>query len=312
MATLPFQTGSNFCNVPAFSREPIAILGAPFDSGTSYRSGARMAPAAIRRISQALTDGTHELFPMDLAQWVGDAGNAGMATGNTERAINELQSAHHQLLSQGAHVITLGGDHTITLATLASINQTRGPVGVLHFDAHPDTWSSHFGEPVGHGTWLRTAIEQGLVDPAKVVSVGVRSPCDRHTREWLGQQGGTTISARSAMGYMPQTMSDVLKSSLAGSTPIYLSLDIDCLDPAYAPGTGTPETGGLTTMWLGETLDKLFYQSWGLIQWAGMDLVEVAPAYDHSEITSLAAATFVWQYASMMAAHFKLNPTQKS
>ena len=304
--------GRNFCNVPNFVDQPIAILGAPFDSGTSYRSGARMGPDAIRDSSLSLTDGTHELFPLKLEQWAGDAGNCRMATGNTTEAINQLEQAHLRLFKAGAHVITLGGDHTITLGVLTSVSSQLGPVGVLHFDAHPDTWSSHFGEPTGHGTWLRTAVERGLVDPTKVVSVGVRSPCDRETREWLRSQGGTTISARGAMGYMPHTMGNVLQSTLAGSTPVYLSIDIDCLDPAHAPGTGTPETGGLTSLWLGETLDQLFYQSWGLIKWAGMDIVEVAPAYDHSSITSLAAATCVWQYASMMAAHFKLNPVTNS
>jgi agmatinase len=178
---------------------------------------------------------------------------------------------------------------------------------VLHFDAHCDTWADHFGETHGHGTWLRNAIEEQLVDPTQVLSVGLRSPVDTATRCWLTEQGGINWSARTAANLSPVQMSRSIQNILHKQMPVYLTLDIDCLDPAHAPGTGTPEIGGLTTMWLTEVLDLVFQSK---MNWVGMDVVEVSPAHDHSQITALAAATFVWQYLSMQS--YRLSQTGRS
>lgn len=295
MMHMPFQYGTtrNFCAVPNYATQEFVILGAPVDCATTFRSGARMGPNAIRDASMMLTDGVHERYPVELGNWVGDAGDIPIPSGNTSKALEIIKDHYYGFLRNDKHVITLGGDHGITDAILRTLRAKHGKVAVVHFDAHCDTWSMHFSQLKGHGTWLYYAIEDDLISPNHTISIGIRSPADKESRELLQKRGGTTMSAKQAMKHDPAVMASIIKTKV-GDLPAYLTLDIDCLDPAYAPGTGTPEIGGLSTMWLGELLDEL--QS---INWVGMDCVEVNPAYDHAQITSLAAATFVWQYLSM-------------
>lgn len=292
---MPFQSGNNrnFCLVPRYESQPYAIIGAPVDCATTFRSGARHGPNAIRDASMMLTDGVCEAYPVDITRHTGDAGDMPLPSGYTERMVETVKESVLGL--GGSHVIMLGGDHSVTYGALAAHRSRPGsaPLPLVHFDAHCDTWQDHFGTPFGHGNWLRRAVDEGLVDASRTISIGVRSPADTASRNFLVAKGGTTLSARSAMRHSPKMMSDVILSKVGGS-PCYLSIDIDCLDPAHAPGTGTPEIGGLTTIWLLEVLENL-----GRVNWMGMDCVEVAPAYDHSQITALAAATIVWQYLSM-------------
>jgi agmatinase len=298
MLKLPYQLRRSFCAVPEHTTEKIVVAGASFDGATSFRSGSRMGPHAIRDASLMLTDGVHEKFPVDITQTVADVGDWVIGTHNMDMVLTQIEDQHQQLALQGIHVVTLGGDHSITLGILRSLYKIHGKMAVLHFDAHCDTWLDHFGETYGHGTWLRNVIQEQLVDPSQVLSVGLRSPVDSQTRAWLTQQGGHNMSARTAANLTPVQMSQWIQDKLPGNIPVYLSLDIDCLDPAHAPGTGTPEIGGLTTMWLSSVLDNVFSTH---MPWVGMDMVEVAPAYDHGQITALAAATFVWQYLSMLS-----------
>lgn len=296
MTHMPFQYGKtrNFAGVPHFSDQEFVVIGAPVDCATTFRSGARFGPNAIRDASMMLTDGYHELYPVDLTDHVGDAGDISLPSGYTEQMLVDVSTVMRELA--GRHVVVLGGDHGITQGILRSLWAGEGPsdLALVHFDAHCDTWNGHFGMPHGHGTWLSGAINEGLIDPEHTISVGIRSPADQDSRMFLQNHGGTTISARSAMSTSPHIMRDIIRAKV-GDRPAYLSIDIDCLDPAYAPGTGTPEIGGLTTMWLQEVLEGL-----DDIQWIGMDCVEVSPPFDHSSITSLAAATLVWQYLSMV------------
>jgi agmatinase len=289
---LPFQNFPTFCNVGT-ALKPYAVVGAPTDAATSFRSGARMGPNAIRAISLMITDGQHELFPIDLTQTVCDVGNISLTSGNTIRMLQEVEMAMDRL--KGMHCVTLGGDHLITLGILRSIAKRHRDLAVLHFDAHCDTWDNHFGEPFGHGTWLYNAVCEKLIDPTHTISIGIRSPADQNSREFLSKCGGRTFSAQRAMKWSPLAMHEIIKSTV-GDRAVYLSLDIDCLDPAFAPGTGTPEIAGLTTVWMRELLDLCKD-----INFVGMDCVEVSPPYDHSDITSLAAATFCWQYLSMVS-----------
>lgn len=290
---LPFQmSGSTFCDVSQTTEQSIAVIGAPVDSGTSMRSGARDAPILIRQVSRMLTDGLYPTYPYDISQWVQDLGNIDLPSGNTIGMLDKLTEVFDKLKFK--NVATLGGDHTITLGILRSLVKTHGQLSIVHFDAHCDTWMSHFGQPYGHGTWLYHAINEKLVDPNHTISIGVRSPVDKITKEFLTDNGGTTISARNAMKYPPDHIASIIRTKIHDKLPCYLSLDIDCLDPAFAPGTGTPEIGGLTSIWLLEVLDNL-----STINWIGMDCVEVSPQYDRSDITCLAAATFVLQYLSM-------------
>lgn len=291
--TLPFQlTGSTFCDISSTKEQSLAVIGAPFDGGTSMRSGTRDAPISIRQVSRMLTDGVYPTYPYDIKQWVQDLGNIELPTGDTIATLVKLEETFDKLKLQ--NVATLGGDHTITLGILRSLAKTYGPVSIVHFDAHCDTWTDHFGQLYGHGSWLYHAINEKLVDPNRTISIGIRSPVDKITKEFLSTHGGTTMSARTAMKYLPEHIASIIRTKVGDKNPCYLSLDIDCLDPAFAPGTGTPEIGGLTSIWLLEVLDNLLP-----ITWVGMDCVEVSPPYDYSNITSLAAATFVLQYLSM-------------
>lgn len=293
---LPYQYGTtrNFCGVPNYINQNFVVIGAPVDCATTFRSGARMGPNAIRDASMMLTDGEHEQFPVNLQLHVGDAGDMALPSGNTVVMLKEVENSIASFSNK--HVVTLGGDHTITAGILRAHKLKHDKIAVVHFDAHCDTWSTHFGEPHGHGTWMYDAITENLIVPQHTISIGIRSPADKNSREFLKNHGGRTVSARTAMTYPIKSFASLIKNQV-GDLPTYLSLDIDCLDPAHAPGTGTPEIGGLTTAWMCELLENL--QD---ITWIGMDCVEVNPAYDQGQITALAAATFVWQYLSMIVA----------
>ena len=192
----------------------------------------------------------------------------------------------------------LGGDHSVTLSLLRAYRAQLGqPLAVIHFDAHCDTWTDHFGEPSGHGTWVHEAFKKGLVVPACFTQLGIRSAGVRAARDYVRDQGGQIFTARDLRGLeSPAQLAPVLqavRSRLAahGQPPLYLRLDIDCLDPAFAPGTGTPEPGGLSSNQVLTLLEEL-----AALPFVGMDCVEVAPPYDHAELTSNIAATFVWTY----------------
>jgi agmatinase len=189
--------------------------------------------------------------------------------------------------------VFLGGDHSVTLPLLRAAKAQFGELALIHFDAHCDTWTDHFGEPSGHGTWTYEAITEGLVSPQHTVQIGFRSSGDRAAREYVQDQGGLIFTARHLRGLDGAALAPVVTQirERIGSRPCYLTLDIDCLDPAFAPGTGTPEPGGLTSSQVLTLLEDL-----STLNMVGMDCVEVAPAYDHAELTSLAAATFVWTY----------------
>lgn len=236
--------------------QPFVVVGAPVDCATTFRSGSRMGPNSIRDASMMLTDGVNERYPVSLTDMVGDAGDMAIPSGHDDRARDEIQRSIGSFA--GKHVVTLGGHHGITYPILQGLSRSwiSKEIAVVHFDAHCDTWKDHFGTPHGHGTWMYHAIEDNLIDPYHTISIGIRSPADRFSRNYLETSGGTTISARKAMRCSPRMMADVIFAKV-GDRPAYLSLDIDCLDPAYAPGTGTPEIGGLTSMWLMEVIEEL-------------------------------------------------------
>jgi agmatinase len=274
-----------------------AVAGVPFDGAVTNRPGARFGPAAIRAASRMLCDAIHPLFGCSPQEALVDFGDLALPVTSLAQQRDALQTAAVQLLG-AHHVCWLGGDHSITLPILRA-HRTRagGPLAVVHLDAHCDTWSDHFGEPSGHGTWMREAIQERLVIPEATVQIGIRSPAAVETREFVQRAGGRVISARELRGReSAEQLASVIDEVRArvdriDRPPVYLTLDIDCLDPAFAPGTGTPEAGGLTTAQVLSLLEAL-----PDLNWVGMDCVEVAPPYDHADITSLAAATFVWTY----------------
>jgi agmatinase len=283
--------------LPAGERADVAILGAPFDSGVSYRPGARFAPAAVREASKLLRPYHPGLdFSPFQAVQVADAGDISINPFHLEEAMSQIEAHSEELVRAGAKLVTIGGDHTIALPLLRTMARRHGPVALLHFDAHLDTWDTYFGAPYTHGTPFRRAFEEGILDSSAVSHVGTRGP--------LYSKQDLTDDKR--MGFGIVTSADVMRQGVdavtqalrerVGSRPLYVSIDIDVLDPAHAPGTGTPEAGGMTSRELLEILRGL--DGLNLI---GADVVEVAPAYDHAEITSVAAAHVAYDLVTLLA-----------
>ncbi len=272
---------------------PICIAGIPLDIGTTDRAGARFGPVAIRQASRMLTDGDHP------AHWVNPAALPLADIGNFAIALGDLAKSFTLIEEQAtrvAHLIALGGEHGITLPLLRALAKRQGAVALVHFDAHVDTWPDNFGQTFAHGTVFYHAIREGLVKPQHMVQVGIRSPVERAVHDWTVEQGVTILPAMNVHEQGPAAIAEQIRG-IVGDGPVYLSFDIDALDPAFAPGTGTPEVGGLTSWQAQAILRRL-----GGLQFVGMDLVEVSPPYDVAETTALAGATMVWEYLSLLAA----------
>jgi len=298
MSGFAFLSNNAFLKAPAASATtPYAVAGIAWDGSVTNRPGARFGPRAIRQASHMLCDAIHPLFDVSPAGRLGDAGDLPLP--NTSLvAMREAMQPHVARLIRAHHMAWLGGDHSITLPLLRAYRRWLGrPLAVIHFDAHCDTWEDHFGEPSGHGTWVYEAMREGLVVRECFTQLGIRSAGVREARDYVRDQGGLIFTARALRGLdSPAQLAPVLaaiRERLAahGDPPVYLSLDIDCLDPAFAPGTGTPEPGGMSTNQVLSVLEEL-----ADLPLIGMDCVEVAPPYDHAELTSQAAAHFVWTY----------------
>jgi agmatinase len=297
MTAFAFQSDTGFVKSGPAADHPFAVAGIAWDGSTTNRPGARFGPRAIRQASHMLCDAVHPLFDVTPVGVLGDAGDLPLP--NTSlAAMREAMRPLAEALIRRHHMVWLGGDHSITLPLLRAYRRWLGvPLAVVHFDAHCDTWRDHFGEPSGHGTWVHEAIEEGLVVRECFTQLGIRSAGERSAREYVRDQGGLIHTARDLRGLeSPAQLAPVLaqigeRLHAHGQPPLYLSLDIDCLDPAFAPGTGTPEPGGLSTNQVLSLLEGLAAH-----RCVGMDCVEVAPAYDHAELTSYAAASFVWTY----------------
>jgi agmatinase len=275
-------------------RDPDAayvVAGIPMDIGTTNRAGTREGPAAIRRASRMLTDGEHpEHWIEPAAMAIADIGDFDLALGDIPATLVAIQTQAERI----GHLIALGGEHGITLPLLRALTQRLGhPVALVHFDAHIDTWPDNFGQAYAHGSPFYHALEEGLVDPRRMIQIGIRSPVQKTVMDWTLSRGVTVLSAQDVHASSPTAVAARIQE-VVGDGPAYLSFDIDALDPAFAPGTGTPEIGGLTS-WQVQAILRRLRQ----VRFAGMDVVEVAPAYDVSEITALAAATLVWEYLAL-------------
>ena len=298
MSSFAFLSNNAFIKAPPASPDtPYAVAGIAWDGAVTNRPGARFGPRAIREASHMLCDATHPHFDVSPAGRLGDAGDLLLPNTSLE-AMRAAMVPQVERLIRAHHMCWLGGDHSITLPLLRAYRAHLGrPLAVIHFDAHCDTWEDHFGEPSGHGTWVCEALQEGLVVPECFTQLGIRSAGLREARDHVRDQGGQIFTARALRGLeSPAQLAPVLgaiRERLAafGHPPVYLSLDIDCLDPAFAPGTGTPEPGGMSTNQVLSVLEELVD-----LPLVGMDCVEVAPAYDHAELTSQAAAHFVWTY----------------
>ena len=277
------------CAAPAESAD-FCIAGIPFDLGTTNRSGTREGPAAVRRASRMLADGANPVGWVDpQALSVADLGDFTLALGDIAASLELIERQAAPI----GHLLAIGGDHTVTLALLRALTKRIGPVGLIHFDAHMDTWPDNFGQALAHGSPFFHALEEGLVDPRRMVQVGIRSPMPRAVHDWTVARGVTVITAEDVHIQGPARVAERIRAVI-GAQASYLSFDIDAIDPGQAPGTGTPEIGGLFTWQVMAILQRL-----AGLRLVGMDVVEVAPAYDVAEITALAAATILWQYLTL-------------
>jgi agmatinase len=292
-----FAGPATFARLPRLDeveRADVAVVGVPFDTGVSYRPGARFGPAAVREASRLLRPyhPALDVSPFERAQVV-DAGDIAANPFDLGAAIEGIEGGADSI---DAKLVAIGGDHTIALPLLRSVARKHGPVALLHFDAHLDTWDTYFGAEYTHGTPFRRAVEEGLLDTEAVSHVGIRGPL----------YGKKDLEDDRRLGFGILTAAHVLRRGLdevigvlrqrIGDRPLYVSVDVDVLDPAHAPGTGTPEAGGLTSRELLEILRGLAGANL-----VGADVVEVAPAYDHAEITSIAASHVAYDLVSLLA-----------
>ncbi|MGL4767561.1 MAG: agmatinase [Formosimonas sp.] len=302
-----YHSNHTFLAVPHGLRDkPFAVAGVPYDGAVTNRPGARFGPSAIRSASTMLCDGTHPYFDVSPFAHLCDLGDLYLPNTSIDGMRASLAEQIPTMIA-AYHMCWLGGDHSITLGLLRAYRAHYGqPLAVLHFDAHCDTWNTHFDEPSGHGTWVYEAIQEGLVDAESFVQIGIRSAGVREARDYVREQGGVIYTARDmrgleTLGELAEVLHTIEQRMSAKGLPAYLTVDIDNLDPAFAPGTGTPEPAGLTTNQLFSILEQT-----ASLNWVGMDCVEVAPAYDHAELTSNAAAQVVWTYlAGQVAKHIE-------
>ena len=295
-----YRSSGTYLNTPRRADAlamPFALAGLTFDGAVTNRPGARFGPQAIRLASQMLCDATHPHFDTTPNGYLCDAGDLALPNTGIDAMRAALMPQAIELFA-AHHMLWLGGDHSVTLPLLRALNKVHGgPIAIVHFDAHCDTWTNHFGEPSGHGTWVYEAMQEGLLIPEATIQIGIRSSGEREAREYVNTMGGRIFTARELRGLeSAQQLAPILdeiraRMTKVGNPPVYLTLDIDCLDPAFAPGTGTPEPGGMSSAQVLSFIEEL-----ADLNWIGMDCVEVAPPYDHAELTTNAASTFVWTY----------------
>lgn len=297
-----------FCSTGTFMRLPssredakLAIVGMPFDTAASFRVGARFAPQAIRQASMTLFPyhPIHQVYPFDDCNAI-DIGDVSVIPHNIHRSFNIIEEAMIALMNKNIIPIGLGGDHSVTLANLRAAAKKYGPVALIHFDSHTDTWDTYYDEKYWHGSPFIRAHEEGLLIPNKVFQLGIRGtlnhPDDLKASDDLGYHVISTPEI------YERGFEDILQEMTAviGDTPCFLTFDIDFVDPSCAPGTGTLEVGGFNSL---ETLKMV--RSLTDFNFIGFDLVEVLPSYDPTQITALLAATLVHEFASL--ASLKIN-----
>ena len=275
----------------------VAVVGVPFDSGVTYRPGTRFGPSHIRQGSRLLRPYNPAL---DVEPFAGiqvvDAGDIATNPFDIAEAMTQIEAGVGELSAGGKPVVILGGDHTIALPALRALHAQHGPISLVHFDAHLDTWDTYFNAPYTHGTPFRRAWEEGLLDASHTMHVGIRGSLysERDLSE-DADMGFSIVHARDMDRLGADRVIEMMRERV-GQGPVYISIDIDVLDPGFAPGTGTPEAGGLTSREL-----LAMVRGFDGAHVVGGDIVEVSPPYDHAEITAIVAANLAYEYCSLFA-----------
>ena len=274
----------------AWAGQRVAVVGIPFDIATTYRPGARFGPAAVREASLQMSAGEHYPSGIDLGAMAAvDTGDVQLNQHQPMGVTDQITDRIREVLAAGCLPLSIGGDHYVTYPILRAIHEQHGPVAIVHFDAHTDTWD--FGSPgeINHGSMFTSALNDGLIDAERSIQVGIRT-FNPNTRG-LRILDAAWVRARGTDATADEILAQV------GDGPAYFTFDIDCLDPSFAPGTGTPVPGGLSS---GEAIDIV--SRLGSIDWVGADVVEVAPSYDSGEVTALAAASIAGEWLALIAA----------
>ncbi len=295
-----------FSGLPSFLRLPLreradglasAVVGVPFDGGTTYRSGARFGPAALREASATLY-AYHPAHRRDIFEHhpAADLGDVAVVPGNVQATLNRAEQAVGLIADAGAFPLVLGGDHLVTLASLRALARRTGPLGLVQLDSHHDLWDALWGERYSHATFHRRAIEEGLVDPGRSVLVGLRGSQDTQADAQLpGSLGVAAIGTERLLSEGAAAVADQVRDIVGGGA-YWLTVDLDVVDPAFAPGTGTPEAGGPPSSLVLELLRRL-----AGLNIAGGDVVELAPAYDWGQVTALLGATIGHEILALRA-----------
>jgi agmatinase/guanidinopropionase len=290
---------ATFCRLP-HTRDlqdvDVAVVGVPFDGGASYRPGARYGPRKIREASALLRE-YNPVQDVEPFHWlrIVDYGDTAVNPASIEETHALIEADVDPVVRAGAFPMCLGGDHSVSLPLLRAVARRYGPLALVQFDAHPDTWNVHFGRRYTHATPFRRAVEEGVVDARRSIQIGIRGPLPH----------ATDLEDARALGFAVVTADDVARLGITetlhqvherASGPVYLTLDIDAVDPAYAPGTGTPEVGGFTSR---EVLALV--RGLAGLEVVAADVVEVSPPYDHGDITSILAANLAYEVICLVA-----------
>ena len=306
------QQQPKFAGIKTYMRLPhyqaaggidFAVVGVPWDGATSYRTGQRLGPDAIRKVSVTLRPYNLDLDVGIFEHCSGvDYGDLSVVPGYIEDTYDKIETELYPLVEAGVIPVVLGGDHSITLPELRAIAKTHGPVALIHFDSHTDTNDQYFGKPYYHGSPFRRAVEENIILPANSIQVGMRGSV--YSKD--------AYDDSTSLGFRVVTMSSVREMGLprlietiqdrVGPNKVFVTFDIDVVDPAYAPGTGTPEVGGFTSA---EAIDLI--QGLKGLNFVAFDVVEVLPAYDVAEITALLAANIVYEFLSLIALNKKMS-----
>jgi agmatinase len=275
----------------------VAVVGVPFDTGVTYRVGGRFGPNAVRAASVMLRpyNPNLDVKPFEVLSCV-DYGDVAIVPGFTERSYEAITRDVAPIVDAAVVPLLVGGDHACTLPHLRA-TRSRGPVAVIDFDSHTDAWDSYFGEKYNHGTWMRRAIEEGLVDVAHTIEVGLRGPI-YDAGDWTGlreELGLEYLTTEDVFALGPEAVAQRIRERV-GDRPAFISFDIDVVDPAYAPGTGTPEAGGPSARDMLAVVRRLTG-----IDFVGFDVVEVIPAYDPAGQTATLAANLAYEMLSLVA-----------
>ena len=299
-------TSPRFCGIGSFMRLPqvrttdevdVAILGIPFDTATTYRVGSRFAPGEIRNVSRLLRpfNPAQRIAIFDYCSTV-DYGDVDVVPGYIENTYSRIVDGMKPLFDAGIVPIVMGGDHSITLAELRAASGKHGKLALIQFDSHCDVWGDYFGEKYNHGTPFRHAVDEGLISAVNSIQLGVRGPVYSSTDlDSARELGFEVITGRELAAMGLEKLIDRIRERVQDH-PVFVSFDIDFVDPAYAPGTGTPEVGGATSR---ETLDIV--RELAGLNLIGLDLVEVIPQYDSGQITCLLAANLIYEFLSIVA-----------